>query len=198
MGMLDEVDRSLHDALMVVKRTLESKKVVPGGGSVESACHIHLEAFSSTIGTREQLAIQEFAEALLVIPRTLIVNAAKDAAELVSQLISKHTVAQTVKGKEDLRFLGLDLVEGSVVDNVKRGVLEPALSKVKSLVLLQRLLLRFCESTIISKSIRSKPRMLMDMGIDVTIVFFFCMVSICFNLIHFEHCIEWSKYKRKH
>jgi len=37
----------------------------------------------------------------------------------------------------------------------------------------------------------------MDMGIDVTIVFF-CMVSICFNLIHFEHCIEWSKYKRKH
>ena len=71
-----------------------------------------------------------FANALLVIPRTLIVNAAKDAAELVSQLISKHTVAQTVKGKEDLRFLGLDLVEGSVVDNVKRGVLEPALSKV--------------------------------------------------------------------
>ena len=67
----------------------------------------------------------------------------------------------------------------------------------KVFVLLQRLLLRFCESTIISKSIRSKPRMLMDMGIDVTIVFF-CMVSICFNLIHFEHCIEWSKYKRKH
>ena len=65
-----------------------------------------------------------------MIPRTLIVNAAKDAAELVSQLISKHTIAQTVKGKEDLRFLGLDLVEGSVVDNVKRGVLEPALSKV--------------------------------------------------------------------
>jgi len=131
--MLDEVDRSLHDALMVVKRTLESKKVVPGGGSVESACHIHLDAFSNQVGTREQLAIQEFANALLVIPRTLIVNAAKDAAELVSQLISKHTVAQTVKGKEDLRFLGLDLVEGSVVDNVKRGVLEPALSKVKSL-----------------------------------------------------------------
>lgn len=131
--MLDEVERSLHDALMVVKRTLESKKVVPGGGSVESACHIHLDAFSNQVGTREQLAIQEFANALLVIPRTLIVNAAKDAAELVSQLISKHTVAQTVKGKEDLRFLGLDLVEGSVVDNVKRGVLEPALSKVKSL-----------------------------------------------------------------
>ena len=68
----------------------------------------------------------------MVIPRTLIVNAAKDAAELVSQLISKHTTAQTEKGKEDFRFLGLDLVNGEVVDNVKRGVLEPALSKVCS------------------------------------------------------------------
>jgi len=131
--MLDEVDRSLHDALMVVKRTLESKKVVPGGGSVEAACHIHLDVFANQVGTREQLAIQEFANSLLVIPRTLIVNAAKDAAELVSQLISKHTTAQTVKGEEDLRFLGLDLIKGEVVDNVKRGVLEPALSKVKSL-----------------------------------------------------------------
>jgi len=131
--MLDEVDRSLHDALMVVKRTLESKKVVPGGGSVESACHIHLEAFATTLGTREQLAIQEFAEALLVIPRTLIVNAAKDAAELVSQLLAKHFTAQNEEGKEDNRFFGLDLVEGKIVDNVGRGVLEPALSKVKSL-----------------------------------------------------------------
>ena len=70
----------------------------------------------------------------MVIPRTLIVNAAKDAAELVSQLISKHTTAQTVKGKEEFRFLGLDLVKGEVVDNVKRGVLEPALSKVRPLL----------------------------------------------------------------
>eukprot|EP00967_Tisochrysis_lutea_P139445 scaffold253373_cov35-Tisochrysis_lutea.AAC.3 len=67
--MLDEVDRSLHDALCAVKRALESSSVVPGGGCVESALSIYLENFATTLGSREQLAIAEFAEALLVIPK---------------------------------------------------------------------------------------------------------------------------------
>ena len=79
MHMLDEVDRSLHDALCAVKRTLESASVVPGGGCVESALSIYLENFATTLGSREQLAIAEFAEALLVIPKQLAVNAAQDA-----------------------------------------------------------------------------------------------------------------------
>jgi len=78
--MLDEVDRSLHDALCAVKRALESASVVPGGGCVESALSIYLENFATTLGSREQLAIAEFAEALLVIPKQLAVNAARDAA----------------------------------------------------------------------------------------------------------------------
>merc|ERR1712159_658658 len=55
MHMLDEVDRSLHDALCAVKRTMESASVVPGGGSVESALSIHLENFATSLASREQL-----------------------------------------------------------------------------------------------------------------------------------------------
>ena len=61
--MLDEVERSLHDALCAIKRALESASVVPGGGCVESALSIHLENFATSLGSREQLAIAEFAQA---------------------------------------------------------------------------------------------------------------------------------------
>merc|ERR1719230_365876 len=76
--MLDEVDRSLHDALCAVKRTMESASVVPGGGCVEAALSIYLENFATTLGSREQLAVAEYADAMLVIPKQLSVNAAQD------------------------------------------------------------------------------------------------------------------------
>ena len=92
--LLDEMDRSLHDVLCVVQRVLESKSVVAGGGAVEAALSMYLEAFSTTLATKEQLAIKEFAEALLAIPKTLAVNAAKDSTELVAKLCSFHHAAQ--------------------------------------------------------------------------------------------------------
>lgn len=93
---LDEMERSVHDSLSAVKRTLESGSIVPGGGAVETALHIYLEEFAVTVGSREQLAIGEFAQSLLVIPRTLAVNAAKDASELVAQLRSYHAASQRI------------------------------------------------------------------------------------------------------
>ena len=69
--------RSIHDALCVVKRTLESKTLVPGGGACEAALSIYLETFATSLGSREQLAIAEYAKSLLVIPKTLAVNAGK-------------------------------------------------------------------------------------------------------------------------
>merc|ERR1719161_1505986 len=95
MHMLDEVDRSLHDALCAVKRALESAAVVPGGGCVESALSIYLENFATTLGSREQLAISEFSQALLVIPKTLAMNAAKDAIELCGRLTAIHNASQS-------------------------------------------------------------------------------------------------------
>lgn len=93
---LDEMERSIHDSLCVVKRTLESGTVVPGGGAVECALNIFLENFATTVGSREQLAIAEFAAALLVIPKTLAVNAAKDASDLIAKLRSYHAASQQV------------------------------------------------------------------------------------------------------
>jgi len=131
MHMLDEVDRSLHDALCAVKRALESASVVPGGGCVESALSIYLENFATSLGSREQLAIAEFAEALLVIPKQLAVNAAQDATDIVAKLRANHNASQTDASKAELKRCGLDCITGKIQNNLNAGIIEPALSKVK-------------------------------------------------------------------
>ena len=142
---LDEMERSMHDALSAVKRTLESGSTVPGGAAVETALHIYLEEFAGTVGSREQLAIGAFAAALLVVPTTLLNNAAMDSAELVAQLRSRHALSQRVQEedrpssekdvarKKNFKNYGLDLTRGRVVDSVKAGVLEPSMSKIRQL-----------------------------------------------------------------
>ncbi|OEL36487.1 T-complex protein 1 subunit alpha [Dichanthelium oligosanthes] len=129
--MLDEIDRSLHDSLCIVKRTLESNMVVAGGGAVEAALSVYLENLATTLGSREQLAIAEFAESMLIIPKVLSVNAAKDAAELVAKLRAYHHTAQTKADKQHFSSMGLDLSKGIIRNNLEYGVIEPALSKVK-------------------------------------------------------------------
>ncbi|KAF5093595.1 hypothetical protein D0Z00_003982 [Geotrichum galactomycetum] len=134
---LDEMERSVHDSLSVVKRTLESGFVVPGGGAVETALNIYLENFATSLGSREQLAIAEFANALLIIPKTLAVNAAKDSSDLVAKLRSYHAASQsaslTDSKKRNYKNSGLDLLRGKIIDEVKAGILEPTISKIKSL-----------------------------------------------------------------
>jgi T-complex protein 1 subunit alpha len=127
--MLNEMERSLHDALCVEQRVMESKSLVVGGGAVESALYMHLQEFALTLDTNEQLAVQAFGKALLVIPKTLAVNAAKDATDLVARLCSHHADKNDLESK----FCGLDLNEGVVANNLKRGVLEPTMNKVKCL-----------------------------------------------------------------
>ncbi|XP_053388428.1 T-complex protein 1 subunit alpha-like [Mercenaria mercenaria] len=129
----DEMERSVHDALCVVRRVLESKTVVPGGGAVEAALSIYLENYATSLGSREQLAIAEFARSLLVIPKQLAVNAAQDSTDLVAKLRAYHNMSQVKQDQRELRMVGLDLYKGVVRDNKKAGVLEPAISKIKSL-----------------------------------------------------------------
>lgn len=133
--MLDEMDRALHDSLCVVKRMLESNTLVPGGGAAEAALSVYLDDYADTIKSREQMVIQEYADALLVIPKTLAVNAAKDASELIARLRSVHAKGQHSEDPADdgLKFMGLDLIEGTIRDNLAAGVVEPAISKIKSL-----------------------------------------------------------------
>ncbi|KAM9960104.1 hypothetical protein ACTFIW_009229 [Dictyostelium discoideum] len=129
--MLDEMERSIHDSLCIVKRTLESGTVVPGGGAVESALSIYLDNIAATMGSRKQLAISEFAESLLVVPKQLAVNAALDASDLVSKLKAYHHAAQTDPSKKSYAYSGLDLFNNKVRNNLEAGVLEPAIAKIK-------------------------------------------------------------------
>ncbi|RMZ90289.1 hypothetical protein DV736_g2466, partial [Chaetothyriales sp. CBS 134916] len=142
---LDEMERSVHDSLSAVKRTLESGSVVPGGGAVETSLSIFLEEFALTTSSREQLAIGEFSQSLLIVPKTLAVNAALDSSELLAQLRLRHALSQraqeasTNEKERDLakrrqyKNYGLDLTRGKVADVVKMGVLEPSMSKIKQL-----------------------------------------------------------------
>jgi len=105
--------------------------VVPGGGAVEAALSVYMEHMAETMGSREQLAIAAFAQALLIIPKTLSTNGAYDSTDLVAKLRAYHHAAQTDNTKENYKFMGLDLEEGKIRDNLKFGVLEPTISKVK-------------------------------------------------------------------
>ena len=132
--MLDEVEISVHDSLCAVKRVLESNTLVVGGGCVEAATGIFLEEYARTIGSREQLAISEFAEALYVIPKTLCMNAAKDATDLLAKLRAVHYSSQNKdEDEKKLKNCGLDLIQGKIRNNFNAGVFEPAISKIKSL-----------------------------------------------------------------
>ena len=125
-----------HDRLFIPDTRSDVRLEAPGrlarGVSVEAALSIYLENFATSLGSREQLAIAEFAEALLVIPRTLAVNAALDATDLVAQLRAHHHASQTQERQADLRFSGLDLFNGEIRNNLAVGVVEPAISKIKS------------------------------------------------------------------
>ena len=107
------------------------------GWCVEVSTSLYLENYSRTLGSREQMAVNEYAEALNVIPKKLAINAAKDATDLLTKMRYAHERYSKSKEKnEDIKKLkntGLDLLTGKIRNNYKAGVLEPAISKVKSL-----------------------------------------------------------------
>lgn len=130
---VDEMERSMHDAILVVKRVLESKEVVPGAGACEAAISIFLENFAVTLSSREQLAIAEFARAILSIPKQLAVNAGLDSTELIARLRSCHSSSQSKTEHAYYKWYGLDLENHVVADCNNLGVFEPIVSKIKSL-----------------------------------------------------------------
>ncbi|EJD35216.1 chaperonin Cpn60/TCP-1 [Auricularia subglabra TFB-10046 SS5] len=129
--MLDEMERSVHDVLSALKQVLESGAVVAGGGATEVALSIYLENFATALGSREQLTIAEFAAALLVIPKTLAVNAAKDSTDLGAKLRAYHSAAQKApagapqKALMHLDLHGFPLRSVIVPSDVAHGVMHP-------------------------------------------------------------------------
>ena len=77
--------------------------MIPGGGAVEAALSIYLENYSTSVGSRGQLAIVEFTRSLLVIPNTLAVNAAQDSTDLVAKLRTFHHEAQVNPERKNLK-----------------------------------------------------------------------------------------------
>ncbi|KAH7816768.1 chaperonin containing TCP1, group II (cytosolic) [Monocercomonoides exilis] len=132
---LDEMERSLNDAVHALSATLESDAVVVGGAAVDAALNIAVEEWAQKMGSREQLAAVQWANSLLTIPKTLATNAAKDATDLVAKLRTAHAEAQRNEDMKEKRWTGLDLLHGTVRDNLKAGVLEPAAVKLTALQL---------------------------------------------------------------
>ena len=115
--VVDEAERALHDALKVVGVAMEDGYAVPGGGATDIELALRLREYAPSVGGREQLAIEKFADALEIIPRTLAENAGLDAIDIIMKLKAEHQ-----KGN---RYAGIDVFEGKIVDMVERKVIEP-------------------------------------------------------------------------
>lgn len=117
--VVEELERILHDAIRVVGVAMEDGRAVPGGGAPETELALRLHNYASSVGGREQLGIQAYAEALEIIPRTLGENAGLDALDLLIALKSEHG------GSKPNRNAGVDVDTGKPADMLKRNVVEP-------------------------------------------------------------------------
>lgn len=120
-----EAERSLHDAIMIVKRALQHHQVVGGGGAIEMELSKHLRDFSKSIGTKVQMVINSFAKSLEIIPRQVAENAGFNSTDIVNALRAKHA-------KESCWF-GVDIENETICDTFERFVWEPALVKQNAL-----------------------------------------------------------------
>jgi thermosome len=123
--VVDELERAIHDALMVVSVVVQDKKIVAGGGAPEIELSLQLHRYASTIGGRIQLAIEAFAKALEVIPRTLAANAGLDPIDMIVAIRAEHEAGK--------KTFGLDVYEGKPVDMLKAGVVEPLRVKTQAI-----------------------------------------------------------------
>lgn len=120
--VVDEAERSLHDGLCVVRNAVEDGKIVAGGGASEAEASKELKSYATTVGGREQLGIEAFAEALESIPMTLAGNAGLDPIDIMVQLRSAHESAENT-------WAGVDVVSGKVDDMLKKNIVEPLRTK---------------------------------------------------------------------
>jgi T-complex protein 1 subunit eta len=121
---LEESHRSIHDALMIVKRTMKNSEVVAGGGAVEMEVSRALLAEGRKIAGKQQMILQSMARAMEIIPRQLSENAGLDAIEVCNQLRHKHALPNN-----EGQHFGVDVDREGTCDTFKGGVWEPAINK---------------------------------------------------------------------
>jgi len=115
--VVDEVERSLEDALSVVACAVEDGKVITGGGASAMEIALGLRDYASTVGGREQIAIEAFADAIEIVPRTLAENAGLDPIDTLIALRKEH--------KKGSKHAGVNVFTGKVTDMRKDNVVEP-------------------------------------------------------------------------
>lgn len=123
--IIDEIERSLHDAIMIVKRALKNKQIVAGGGAIEMQLSKYLRDHSRQIRGKKQLILQSFAKALEIIPRQLCENAGLDSIELLNKLRNLHANNEI--------YFGLDLESDNVANNLEKFVWEPSVVKINAI-----------------------------------------------------------------
>ncbi|KAJ3196292.1 T-complex protein 1 subunit eta [Irineochytrium annulatum] len=121
-----EVERSLHDAIMIVRRAIKNKTVVAGGGATEMELSKYLREYSRTVEGKQQMVIAAFAKALEVIPRQLCANAGFDSTDILNKLRQRHA-------QDGGKWFGVDVQSESIADNFIEFVWEPALVKTNML-----------------------------------------------------------------
>lgn len=122
---IDETERSLHDAIMIVRRALKNDSVVAGGGAIEMELSKELRNYAKTIHGKEQLLITAYAKALEVIPRQLCDNAGFDAITILNKLRQKHA--------QGGKWMGVDITSEDIADNFEACVWEPSIVKKNAL-----------------------------------------------------------------
>ena len=124
---IDEAQRSLNDAIMVVRRAHHFSELVAGGGSIEMELSRHLREYLRTVPGKQQLIINSFAKALEVIPRTIAENAGLDSTDLINKLRQKHAMGS------DAKWIGLDIQENNVCNCFDKFIWEPMMLKLNVL-----------------------------------------------------------------
>jgi thermosome len=146
--IVDEAERSVHDAIMTVKDVVEYPYVIVGGGASEIAVSQKIREWSSSLSGREQLAAEKYADALESIPLVLAENAGMDIIDTQVQLRAKSSSSGRVR-------FGVDVLEGKVADLASRNIYEPLLVKeqiIKSATETASLILRIDNVIAASKS----------------------------------------------
>jgi thermosome len=123
--VVDEVKRAMDDAVLGVASTLEVGSLVYGGGAIEIELGRKLRDYAESIGGKEQVSINAFADALEIIPRTLAESAGRDAVELLVNAKSKHEAGGA--------SFGINVFDGIVDDMKKHGVVEPTKIKIQAI-----------------------------------------------------------------
>ena len=123
---VDEVERAITDVLGALASAIQDGKYVTGGGSIEIDVALKLRDYATDVGGREQLAIQAFADALEIVPKSLAESAGMDPIDTLVQLRSKHK-------NKDGRGYGIDVYRNSISEMEKLGVIEPLKVKIQAL-----------------------------------------------------------------